>query len=367
MYQESSLLMTTIKHSPSTSCVQAVDSNFSTKSIAGIGHNSAPYGERLREELERLLTEEADRLFIYAQWHIGDYIIGTQGMSLEHEGAYQRFLMRLYARGKPLPDDDRVMAAIMSLSTRVWCRVKAALVALGKIIVRAGCLTNSRFEKERLKRAEQLHKRSLAAQARWHPEREVSAKPEPVAESVSPKFAGSLPETSGKFSAKKDEKPNEIKAPQDASAYANQYPLTKNTILSSVRTRDELDLLRKRLLEAGGGAINEAHPGFMVLAEPINWLESGCDLEMDIVPAIMKTVRAKRTGQIVNWAYFRAAIREARDTRLAPMPPGPTPWQALPGGQPQHWRDREVEKSKQISADVRQIFSAVAQQHAGVV
>jgi uncharacterized protein YdaU (DUF1376 family) len=360
--------MTMIKHSPSTGCAQAVDTNFSTKIAVGAGHNSAPYGEQLREHLERLLGEEADRLFIYAQWHIGDYIIGTQGMSLEHEGAYQRFLMRLYARGKPLPDDDRAMAAIMSLSTRVWCRVKAALVALGKIIVRAGCLTNGRFEKERLKRAEQLHKRSLAAQARWRQEREVSAKPESAAEAVSPKFEGSLPETSAKFSAKKDDKPNEIKAPQDASAYANQYPLTKsNTTLYRARAREELDALRKRLLEAGGSAINEAHPGFLVLAEPIAWLEAGCDLEMDIVPAIQKTIRGKRAGQIVNWAYFRAAVREARDIRLTPMPARPSSWEASLGTQPQHWREREAERSKQISADVRQIFSAVAQQHAGAV
>ena len=360
--------MIMIKHNPSAGCAQAVDTNFSTKTTARAGHNSAPYGEQLREDLERLLTEEADRLFIYAQWHIGDYIIGTQGMSLEHEGAYQRFLMRLYARGKPLPDDDRAMAAIMSLSTRVWCRVKAALVALGKIIVRAGCLTNARFEKERLKRAEQLHKRSLAAQARWRQEREVSAKPKEAAEPVCPKLRESLPETSGKFYAKNDEKPNEIKVPQDASAYANQYPLTKNnTTLYRARAREELDALRKRLLEAGSSAINEAHPGFLVLAEPISWLEAGCDLEMDIVPAIQKTIRGKRAGQIVNWAYFRAAVREARDIRLAPMPAGPTPWQAPSGGQPQHWRDREVERSKQISADVRQIFATVTQQHVGAV
>lgn len=214
---------------------------------AAIGHNSAVLGQDLRANLETILGEDSDHLFIYAQWHIGDYIVGTQGMSLEHEGAYQRFLMRLYARGKPLPDDDSIMAAIMSLSTRVWRRIKAALVEAGKIVVRGGCLTNKRFEQERLKRAEQLRKRSLAAQARWQMEREnraeirvaavpVSSKFEPsFAETgnaeprVSPKFAGSLPEVSPKLSENVAKKINEINDDTGKSAYANQYPITKRS------------------------------------------------------------------------------------------------------------------------------------------
>jgi hypothetical protein len=82
-----------------------------------------------------------------------------------------------------------------------------------------------------------------------------------------------------------------------------------------------LDDLRKRLLEAGGTAINEAYAGFLVLADPIRWLDAGCDLEMDIVPAIQKTVAAaaKRNQKIVSWGYFSEAVQEARDRRLIPM------------------------------------------------
>ncbi len=210
-----------------------------------IGHNSAAMGQDLRSDLEDILNGDPEHLFIFAQWHIGDYIIGTQGMSLEQEGAYQRFLMRLYARGKPLPDNDGIMAAIMSLSTRVWRRIKTALIEAGKIVVRAGCLTNKRFEQERLKRAEQLRKRSLAAQTRWRMERENAAeiRIENVDSSpkfspsltetckteapVSPKFAGSLSEVCQKLSENNQEKVNKINEKQHASAYANQYPLTK--------------------------------------------------------------------------------------------------------------------------------------------
>jgi uncharacterized protein YdaU (DUF1376 family) len=338
--------MNTHEHSFSSGCAQAVDSNFSTNSVAHDGHSTESHDAQLRVELERFLSDEPEKLFLYAQWHVGDYILGTQGMSLEHEGAYQRFLMRLYARGKPLPDDDKVMAAIMSLSTRVWKRVKEALVALGKIVVKAGCLTNARFEKERLKRAEQLRKRSLAAQARWHPDRETIAPKEPVAAAVCPKFEPSLPEVSGKLSATESQKPNETGPSADAHAYANQNPITIKSTTLKVRTRDELHALRMRLHEAGGVSINEAHPGFMVLAEPIAWLENGCDLEMDIVPAIQKTVRSKRSGQIAGWAYFRAAVQDARDCRLAPMPEAQPRAAASP--QPKYWREVQAEKSARL-------------------
>jgi len=85
------------------------------------------------------------------------------------------------------------------------------------------------------------------------------------------------------------------------------------------RTREGIDQIRKRLLEAGGGAINEAYGGFLVLSDPIRWIDSGCDLEMDIVPAIQKAVAAKRGGKIVCWGYFTDAVQEARDRRLAPL------------------------------------------------
>ena len=306
-------------------------------------------------------------LFIYVQWHVGDYTLGTQGMSLELEGGYQRFLMRLYARGKPLPDDDSIMASIMSLSTRVWRRIKMALVEMGKIIVRSGCLTNERFERERLKRAEELRKRSLAAQARWQAEREKAALSKRVEKTnlatetpVSAKFEPSLPETSGKLSGKSDEKTNEINGLHGKGAYANQYPLTNNntTLLARVRTREELEAIRKRLAEAGGSAVNEALPGFMVLSEPISWLDNGCDLEMDVVPIVQRAVQSKRNGRISGWAYFRAAVLEARDRRLAPLPAGPSA--ALNANQPPptHWRDREAERARNLGKAIDEAVAA---------
>jgi uncharacterized protein YdaU (DUF1376 family) len=200
---------------------------------AAIGHNSTAVAGDIRDDLERILTGDTETLFIYAQWHVNDYIAGTRGMSLEHEGAYQRFLMNLYSRGKPLPDDDSFMARVMALSTRVWRRIKDALVASGKIVMRGGCLTNARFERERRKRAEELQNRSRAALIRWQQERENAAEKPlhtasvPANETVvSPKFAGSLPKVSAKLCENEDAKSLKNNDADSKSAYANQYPIT---------------------------------------------------------------------------------------------------------------------------------------------
>lgn len=192
--------------------------------LATVGHNSAPYGEELREDVETILGDDHEATFRYAQWHIGDYITGTLGMQLEQEGAYIRFLMRLYQRGKPLPDDDRFMAMAMNLSVRVWKRVKDGLIAVGKIIAKSGYLTNPRFEKERQQRAETMRKQAEAARLRWAKQR---AEKMGLGE-VSGKFRGSFGQTSPKLSQSAGEKTSKINDPvlTDHMLTNNQYPLT---------------------------------------------------------------------------------------------------------------------------------------------
>lgn len=155
------------------------------------------------------MTDECVQ-FRYIDWHIGDWLGGTLGMELELEGAYCRFLNRLYQRGKPLPDDDRIMATLMGLSLRVWKRIKGALMAVGKVVARQGCLTNPRFEKERLKRAERIKQAAANAHARWEANR---ANPE-----TSPKFEPSLDQTPSKLARKPRKKVNKINVTEDATA-----------------------------------------------------------------------------------------------------------------------------------------------------
>lgn len=112
------------------------------------------------------VQDEAIR-FHFFKFQLADYIVGTRGMELAHEGAYIRFLVLLYENGRAFPDDDRAMARRMDLDIRVWRRMRATLIEAGKIQLRSGCLTNRRFEDERLKRAEDMRKKAAAARARW--------------------------------------------------------------------------------------------------------------------------------------------------------------------------------------------------------
>lgn len=317
--------------------------------MTGIGHNSSPAGLA-----EALRAEDGEEIvFHYVQWHVNDYIAGTMGMPLEIEGAYQRFLMRLYQRGKPLPDDDRFMSTAMSVSLRIWKRIKEALVTLGKIIVKAGCLTNGRFEQERQKRAEEMRKRSAAAQARW-------AKAAKSGE-TSPKFEPSLPETSAKLPANVGKKVNKINdAPTEVHMLTNnQNPITNNQDNDTVQARasepvkfdrspQSLDSLQNRLLEACNGAASPAAcPGLLSMAEPIRWIEGGCDLELDVIPTIKARAHGVKKGSVRSWSYFTQAVADAKATRERPMPAGEAKAPRIDFDEERRRREREANAARQ--------------------
>lgn len=183
--------------------------------MSGPGHNSAAYGESLCED-----AADDKKLFHYVQWHLADYIAGTQGMSPEQEGIYVRFLMRLYNHGKPLRDDDGFMASLMILDVRRWRRVKSELIAFGKIVLRAGSLTNSRFEKERLKRAAELKKQADATSKYWQNKRVKKAAPDGLR---------------GEVGAKSDGSPNEVQA----TFYKKTNEINDEHEHPNLQTRDE--------------------------------------------------------------------------------------------------------------------------------
>lgn len=58
--------------------------------------------------------------------------------------------------------------------------------------------------------------------------------------------------------------------------------------------------------------------GLLSLSEPIHWLSSGCDMEMDILPTLRQI--AARGKVVTSWGYCSKAVFEARDKRLAPSP-----------------------------------------------
>lgn len=194
--------------------------------MGNLGHNSAAFGEQLQAE-SFVLDDDHKKLFHYVNWQLSDYITGTQGMTVDQEGVYMRFLVRLYDRGKPFPDDDRMMARVMSMDMRPWRRIKLQLVEMGKIVIKNESLTNSRFEKERIKRAADLRKQAQKTREHWEKkraEKRTSGKlPANFRET-----SGELPEEVSENGAKKVNKNND----------GSQYP-TSHTRESRVYSLEE--------------------------------------------------------------------------------------------------------------------------------
>jgi hypothetical protein len=74
----------------------------------------------------------------------------------------------------------------------------------------------------------------------------------------------------------------------------------------------------KALKDAAGEVMKDRVGHF---TEVQKWIDDGCDLERDIVPAVMSAgesaLRRNGSKSIGTWCYFRNPVHEARDRRLA--------------------------------------------------
>ena len=111
--------------------------------------------------------------------------------------------------------------------------------------------------------------------------------------------------------------------------------------------------LEDRLCEAAGRAIanQAACPGLIVMSDPFHWLESGCHLEHDILPAIKARAAKARPASIRSWSYFSEVVFEARDRRLAPAP-DPI---ARAGPSKPDWRDEARARADRAEAALNEL------------
>ncbi|MGU3495914.1 hypothetical protein ACLBXM_17880 [Xanthobacteraceae bacterium A53D] len=90
------------------------------------------------------------------------------------------------------------------------------------------------------------------------------------------------------------------------------------------RTRADLDELEAVLVEAAGQLLDPTAPALSNLAPILNLIQHGCDVTLDVLPAIREVAaRPSRgpPGKVRSWEFFTAAIRQAHDRRTAPLPP----------------------------------------------
>lgn len=77
-----------------------------------------------------------------------------------------------------------------------------------------------------------------------------------------------------------------------------------------------------RMVEAAGDCLANSVNclGLLTEATPRMWLDSGCDLERDILPTLRAAAKKYAGRKISSWSYFTGMISEAKAKRLAGMP-----------------------------------------------
>ncbi len=213
------------------------------------------------------------------------YIADTQHLTNEEHGAYLRLLM--FAWRSPdcaLPNDDKRLAIMVGMTPKKWASVRDTIMGfwtLNEIGWQQDRLT---FERRRV--SDLLTQKSNAGKASARAKSRKNKEPSSTSVATGDPTGGQQP----------DPVPN----PSNTTLYSGA---------------GELDQFEGRLRQAAR-LEQSPSPSLMELSAPLNWLRSGCDLEMDIFP----TLKARTHDRVSSWSYFTNAVFEARDKRLQPSP-----------------------------------------------
>ena len=107
-------------------------------------------------------------------------LLGMASLTLEERGAYNTILDLIYVHDGKLLDDTAALARSLGCDVRVWKRIKARLLELGKLYIYAGCLHNERADMEL---DEALHRVASSVKAndkRWGTYRQIKALSDPA-------------------------------------------------------------------------------------------------------------------------------------------------------------------------------------------
>jgi len=210
--------------------------------------------------------------------HIDDYLADTGHLTGAEHGGYLLLIMHYWQNGG-LPDNERLIARIARMDANQWAESRDILSMLF-----GPNWTHKRIDAELAKAEEVIEKRRNAANKRHADKNHASA----VHVHSKCSDTGALPLTSNQdnYTAKR------------ASDISERMP----ELYAALGVSDETKV-----------------PGLLTISEPIRWVNAGCDIDADILPAL-RSISA-RGKSVKTWGYCADAIFEARDKRIAPPPP----------------------------------------------
>lgn len=230
-----------------------------------------------------------------------DFFEGTQEMSLELKGAYIMVLNLMYTRGGPVSDEPGFISRYVGCSVRKWKQVRDELVAMGKLHVQNGMISNSRADEVLEKQRSYQDKQA-----------ENGAQPKTFKAIKKPPLTESKPEPNTDIEEDEDRRANEFDELQaKCRKWANG---SLNLTLPSAHSLDPIIRLMK---PASGPACTEA------------------DVERGITTTAA-WLHSKRR-QVKSLSYFEKAIIEARDERLRPNPEVNHDHATFGGGEPRRF------------------------------
>lgn len=220
--------------------------------------------------------------------HIDDYLADTGHLTGAEHGAYMLLIMHYWQNGN-LPENERLIARIARMDAAQWEESREILAMLF-----GPNWTHKRIDAELAKADEIIEKRRSAANARH----------------------------------KRSAKSADAVQVQSKCTDTGALPLTDNHSYTADARADDVSARMSELCAALGVTDETKTPGLLVLSEPIRWVAAGCDIDLDIIPALRSIAARGRT--VKSWAYCSDAVFEARDRRLAPAPdvqsrPGTSP------------------------------------------
>jgi uncharacterized protein YdaU (DUF1376 family) len=96
----------------------------------------------------------------FMQLYVSDYFGDTRHLSCEQHGAYLQLLLTMWNAGGSLPDDDRQLARMTSLSVKKWKAIRPVILAFFE--TEDGQITHHRMTKEIEKSSRQSESRATA-------------------------------------------------------------------------------------------------------------------------------------------------------------------------------------------------------------
>lgn len=225
-------------------------------------------------------------------------LAGMMQLTLEERGAYNTVLDLIYSKADNLRDDDRMIAGFLSCDPRVWKRIKAKLVDLGKLRIEDGFIRNLRATSEiltalhRVASASEAGRASAAARA-------AKSKPEPKQN----KDIRSTPA----------ERPVERPLQLSTTTTTSRIESPSSSASGSADAGRGLEALETKLREAAGWQ-SEPHPGLFVTGPIAAVIAAGASLDLDVLPVVK--AMAPRVNGRTGWKYFIGPIRDAMAARL---------------------------------------------------